>query len=98
MHVITRGGGRLNEVEERHGVIVHRVREPEFPKDDLDAFIAWVDHMNDDMLARGLDLGGGFDLIHSHDWLLAPGPPPPAPPPPAPLLDPPDPPPPAPPP
>ena len=33
--------------------IVHRVREPEFPKDDLDAFIAWVDHMNEDMLRRG---------------------------------------------
>ena len=30
---------------------VHRVREPDFPKDDLDAFIAWVDHMNADMLA-----------------------------------------------
>src|SRR3954452_15361219 len=71
MHVITRGGGRLDAVEERHGVIVHRVREPEFPKDDLDAFIAWVDGMNEDMLARGLDLGGGFDLVHSHDWLVA---------------------------
>ena len=32
--------------EERHGVIVHRVREPDFPRDDVDAFIAWVDHMN----------------------------------------------------
>src|SRR4051812_49868751 len=71
MHVITRGGGRLSEVEERHGVIVHRVREPEFPKDDLDAFIAWVDGMNADMLACGLDVGSGFDLVHSHDWLVA---------------------------
>ena len=50
---------------------VHRVREPEFPKDDLDAFIAWVDHMNEDMLAAGAELGGGFDLVHSHDWLVA---------------------------
>ena len=33
--------------EDRHGVTVHRVREPDFPKDDLDAFISWVDHMND---------------------------------------------------
>ena len=71
MHVITRGGGHLPAVEDRHGVIVHRVREPEFPKDDLDAFIAWVDGMNADMLARGLGLGGGFDLVHSHDWLVA---------------------------
>ena len=57
VHVVTRGGGRLDAVEERHGVIVHRVREPEFPKDDLDAFIAWVDRMNEDMLAAGAELG-----------------------------------------
>ena len=52
-------------------MIVHRVREPEFPRDDVDAFIAWVDHMNEDMRAAGLELGGGFDLVHSHDWLVA---------------------------
>ena len=46
VHVVTRGGGRLSESEDRHGVAVHRVREPDFPKDDLDAFIAWVEHMN----------------------------------------------------
>ena len=71
VHVLARGGGHLAAVEDRHGVIVHRVREPEFPKDDLDAFIAWVEHMNDDMLAAGAELGGGFDLVHSHDWLVA---------------------------
>jgi glycogen(starch) synthase len=71
VHVLTRGGGRLGAEELRHGVIVHRVREPDFPKDDLDAFIAWVDHMNADMLAAGAELGGTFDLVHSHDWLVA---------------------------
>src|SRR3954453_17186706 len=71
VHVVTRSGGRLAAVEERHGVIVHRVREPEFPRDDLDGFIAWVERMNADMLACGLELGGGFDLVHSHDWLVA---------------------------
>jgi glycogen(starch) synthase len=71
VHVLTRGGGHLESEEDRHGVTVHRVREPEFPRDDLDAFIAWVDRMNDDMLAAGTDLGGGFDLVHSHDWLVA---------------------------
>ncbi len=45
--------------EDRHGVIVHRVREPDFPKDDLDAFISWVDHMNDDMRAAGAELAVG---------------------------------------
>jgi glycogen synthase len=74
VHVLTRGGGHLEAEEDRHGVTVHRVREPEFPRDDLDAFIAWVDRMNDDMLAAGAELvaaGGGFDLVHSHDWLVA---------------------------
>jgi glycogen(starch) synthase len=71
VHVLTRGGGHLGAEEDRHGVTVHRVREPEFPRDDLDAFIAWVDRMNDDMLAAGTELGGGFDLVHSHDWLVA---------------------------
>jgi glycogen synthase len=71
VHVLTRGGGRLDAEELRHGVIVHRVREPDFPRDDVDAFIGWVDHMNDDMGAAGLELGGGFDVVHSHDWLVA---------------------------
>ena len=69
--VVTRGGGRLSESEDRHGVAVHRVREPDFPKNDLDAFIAWVEHMNADMLAAALELEGPFDLVHSHDWLVA---------------------------
>ena len=69
VHVLTRGGGRLAAEEDRHGVIVHRVREPDFPKDDLDAFISWVDRMNDDMRAAGEDLDA--DLVHSHDWLVA---------------------------
>jgi glycogen(starch) synthase len=73
VHVVTRGGGRLDAEEERHGVIVHRVREPEFPKHDLDAFIAWVDRMNEDMRATGAELAArlDFDLVHSHDWLVA---------------------------
>ena len=32
VHVLTRGGGRLAAAEDRHGVAVHRVREPDFPK------------------------------------------------------------------
>jgi glycogen(starch) synthase len=73
VHVVTRGGGRLAAEEERHGVIVHRLHEPEFPKDDLDAFIAWVDGMNEDMRAAGAELAErvDFDLVHSHDWLVA---------------------------
>jgi len=63
----------LSAREDRHGVIVHRVREPDFPKDDLDAFISWVDHMNEDMRAAGAELVEEIapDLVHSHDWLVA---------------------------
>src|SRR5688500_6221802 len=73
VHVLTRGGGRLDARELRHGVNVHRVREPDFPKDDLDAFISWVDHMNEDMRAAGAELVDEIapDLVHSHDWLVA---------------------------
>src|SRR5215210_965429 len=53
VHVLTRGGGRLAADETRHGVRVHRVHEPDFPKNDLDAFISWVDHMNHDMRTAG---------------------------------------------
>lgn len=58
--------------EERAGVMVHRVPEPGWPR-DLDRFVAWVQQMNDDMLAAGLALAGenDYDLIHGHDWLVA---------------------------
>jgi glycogen(starch) synthase len=73
VHVLTRGGGRLPAEEDRHGVTVHRVREPTYPKGDVDAFVGWVDDMNADMLERGGDLCERyeFDLVHSHDWLVA---------------------------
>lgn len=74
VHVLTRGGGHRPPEEDRHGVTVHRVAEPDFPKNDLDAFIAWVEDMNSDLAAAGERLGERleFDLVHSHDWLVAP--------------------------
>jgi glycogen synthase len=73
VHVLTRGGGHRPAEEVRHGVVVHRVAEPDFPKDDLDAFIAWVEDMNSDLATAGERLGErlDFDLVHSHDWLVA---------------------------
>src|SRR5581483_2474996 len=58
--------------EDRHGVTVHRVREPAFPK-DVGAFVRWVDEMNADMYALGEELceRTEFALVHSHDWLVA---------------------------
>ena len=72
VHVLTRGGGHLPVEEERHGVLVHRVREPAFPKDPS-AFVRWVDEMNADMRELAFELCErfAFDLVHSHDWLVA---------------------------
>jgi glycogen(starch) synthase len=72
VHVLTRGGGALATEELRHGVHVHRVREPQFPK-DIDAFVRWVDDMNNDMRELGDEVCDRFtfDVIHSHDWLVA---------------------------
>jgi len=72
VHVLTRGGGQLEGTEERHGVVVHRVKEPPFPK-DVNAFVRWVQTMNDHMRELGGQLSNEVapDLIHSHDWLVA---------------------------
>ena len=72
MHVLTRGGGRLPREEVRRGVTVHRVREPPFPR-DIEQFVRWVADMNEDMYGLGAELCEryDFDLIHSHDWLVA---------------------------
>ena len=73
VHILTRGGDHAPAMEERHGVTIHRVREPSFPRNDLDAFLAWVHQMNADMLAAATSLLDRyeFDLVHSHDWLVA---------------------------
>ncbi|MFZ0042051.1 MAG: glycosyltransferase family 4 protein [Solirubrobacteraceae bacterium] len=72
VHVVTRGGGHLERTEVRHDVFVHRLDEPPFPT-DVKAFVRWVRAMNDDMGELGEELCGqlGFDLVHSHDWLVA---------------------------
>ena len=72
VHVLTRGEGSLAEEEVSRGVVVHRVPTPVRPT-DLDEFVTWVEHMNADMLAAGVELGDrfDFDLVHSHDWLVA---------------------------
>jgi glycogen(starch) synthase len=48
------------------------VREPEFPR-DINAFVRWVDRMNADMYELGVGVCErlDFDLVHSHDWLVA---------------------------
>jgi glycogen(starch) synthase len=70
--VLTRGVGESLDAERRGGVTVHRVREPSWPR-DLDRFVAWVEQMNEDMLAAGEALAAecSYDLVHGHDWLVA---------------------------
>ena len=62
VHVLARGGGRLQPVEDRHGVTVHRVREPEFPKDDLDAFVR-LGRRHERRHARGRRRARRLDLV-----------------------------------
>ena len=72
VHVLARGTEQSPPEEELDGVIVHRVREPARPR-DLSEFVTWVEHMNADMLAVGVEVGDryDFDLVHGHDWLVA---------------------------
>jgi glycogen(starch) synthase len=72
VHVLTRGMEEDPAEEEMEGVLVHRVREPRRPR-DLGEFVTWIEHMNADMLAAGVELGDriDFDLVHGHDWLVA---------------------------
>jgi glycogen(starch) synthase len=72
VHVLTRGLEESPPEEVAGGVVVHRVREPDRPH-ELGEFVTWVEHMNGDMLAAGVELGDhfDFDLVHGHDWLVA---------------------------
>jgi glycogen synthase len=72
VHVLTRGQEESPAEEEMEGVVVHRVREPRRPR-ELGEFVAWIEHMNADMLAAGVELGDrfSFDVVHGHDWLVA---------------------------
>jgi glycogen(starch) synthase len=71
VHVLTRAVGEADR--ERSGeVTVHRVAAPPVPR-ELDAFLLWVTRMNADLVLVGEALAGAhrFDLVHTHDWLVA---------------------------
>ena len=72
VHVLTRGREESPVEEVSEGVTLHRVLEPKRPA-ELSEFIAWVEHMNTDMLAAGVELGDRFefDVVHGHDWLVS---------------------------
>src|SRR6188472_3253210 len=72
VHVLARGREEDPPEGEVGGVVVHRVREPERPR-ELGEFVAWIERMNADMLATGVEVGDryDFDVVHGHDWLVA---------------------------
>jgi glycogen synthase len=72
VHVLTRGGEESPAEDLANGVLVHRIREPKRPT-DLGEFVTWVERMNSDMLAAGVELGDRYEfgLVHGHDWLVA---------------------------
>ena len=72
VHVLARGREESPAEEEMDGVLVHRVLEPERPR-ELGEFVTWIERMNADMLAVGVEVGDryDFDIVHGHDWLVA---------------------------
>src|SRR5918992_2585767 len=72
VHVLARGLEESPPEEEVEGVLIHRVREPQRPR-ELTEFVTWIEHMNSDMLAAGVEVGDrhSFDVVHGHDWLVA---------------------------
>jgi glycogen(starch) synthase len=71
--VVTRGRPQDPATEDVGGVRVHRIPEPPAPR-DLGEFVAWVETLNDHLLERAHRVGRKrkFDLVHGHDWLVAP--------------------------
>src|SRR5579875_2134347 len=73
VHVLTRGQAHGEDSgTSRRGVRVHRLALPE-PPARIEPFIDWVAVMNERLAAAGAALAEdwGFDLVHSHDWLVA---------------------------
>ena len=70
--MLARGREESPAEEEMDGVMIHRVREPERPR-ELGEFVTWIERMNADMLAAGVEVGDryNFDVVHGHDWLVA---------------------------
>lgn len=72
VRVLTRGAEAVGLRAGDDGVAVGRVRRPA-PPAGLDAFLAWVDSLGDDLLAAGTAAAAARrpDVVHGHDWLVA---------------------------
>ncbi|MEV4419945.1 glycosyltransferase family 4 protein [Patulibacter sp. NPDC049589] len=72
VRVLTRGADAVPAHTEDDGVVVQRVQRSS-PPAGLDAFLAWVDELGDDLLAAGTAAAEVQrpDVVHGHDWLVA---------------------------
>lgn len=72
VRVLTRGAEAVPAHAEDDGVVVQRVQRTA-PPAGLDAFLAWVDELGDDLLAAGTTAAElrRPDVVHGHDWLVA---------------------------
>ncbi|MGX6446551.1 glycosyltransferase family 4 protein, partial [Patulibacter sp. S7RM1-6] len=72
VRVLTRGPRALPLASGPDGVAVERVARAA-PPAGLDAFLAWVDALGDDLLAAGRRAAADRrpDVVHGHDWLVA---------------------------
>lgn len=72
VRVLTRGTEAVPAHAEDDGVVVQRV-ERASPPAGLDAFLAWVDELGDDLIAAGAATASVRcpDIVHGHDWLVA---------------------------
>ena len=70
--MLTRGGEE-SPADEIVGGVTSTASASRRARRDLGEFVAWVERMNADMLAAGVELGDryDFDLVHGHDWLVA---------------------------
>jgi glycogen(starch) synthase len=72
VRVLTRGADAVPAHTEDDGVVVQRV-ERDAPPAGLDAFLAWVDELGEDLLTAGTAAAEtrAPDVVHGHDWLVA---------------------------
>lgn len=71
IHVLSIGKPENPKLEERNGVIVHRVEPYSISAPN---FLLWVQQLNLRFVEEAVKIfnaAGPFDLLHAHDWLVA---------------------------
>ena len=73
VHVLTRGDGADARATRRSTASTSTACASRASRATSTSSSTWIEQMNGDMLAAGLELGERltFDLVHGHDWLVA---------------------------